>query len=185
MRIYTRSGDSGDTGIIGPDRVPKDDPRIHAIGDLDELNAVLGLARAEAPTADLEAVIAELQSQLFVLGSDLARPYPNHGGSTAPRISDAEVLKLEQNIDAFQARLPQLNAFILPGGSRCAACLHLARAVCRRAERSAVALSRRANLNPAVLPYLNRLSDLLFVMARLANSQASVPDIPWKPSPEG
>lgn len=184
MRIYTRSGDSGDTGIIGPDRVPKDDPRIHAVGDVDELNAVLGLARAEAPTADLEAAIAELQSQLFVLGSDLASPYPDHGGAAAPRISDAEILKLEQNIDAFQTRLPQLNAFILPGGTRCAACLHLARTVCRRAERSAVALSRRASLNPAVIPYLNRLSDLLFVMARVANASACVPDIPWRPHSE-
>jgi len=185
MRLYSRSGDQGDTSIIGAHRVPKDDARIHTIGDVDELNALLGIARAEAPTPDMQAAIAELQSLLFVLGSDLARPYPDTGQPASPRISPAHVAGLEQSIDTYQARLPELTTFILPGGTRCAAYLHLARAVCRRAERSAVALSRRAALNPAVLPFLNRLSDLLFAMARLANSMASVPDIPWKPHSEG
>ncbi|MGQ9523342.1 MAG: cob(I)yrinic acid a,c-diamide adenosyltransferase [Armatimonadota bacterium] len=184
MRIYTRFGDNGDTSIIGPNRVPKDDPRIHAVGDVDELNAILGLARTEAPAPEVEITIADIQNQLFVLGADLAAPYPDEGPPSVPRIGTEHVTTLEMVIDAYQSRLPELSTFIIPGGSRCSSCLHLARAVCRRAERSVVALSRTATLNPNLLPFLNRLSDLLFVMARIANSIASIPDTPWKPTSE-
>jgi len=184
LRIYTRTGDDGTTGLIGGQRVGKDDPRVAAYGTVDELNALLGSARAEQPPAEVEAVLAAIQDQLFVLGSDLATPV-DQAVRTAP-IAAAQVEALEREIDRFEAELPRLTSFILPGGTRLAATLHQARAICRRAEREVVALSRRQELRGAALVYLNRLSDLLFVLARFANHRAGATEVRWNaPRSEG
>ena len=173
-RIYTRTGDKGETGLIGGARVRKDDPRIDAIGEVDELNAALGLARAllgrsGGPIAkDLDAA----QAVLFELGADLASAKP-------ARVKAADAKALERAIDRLTARLPQLTHFILPGGSPAGAGLHLARAVCRRAERAVVALGKR----PESVVYLNRLSDYLFTAARAANRLARKPETAWHPRP--
>ena len=178
LRIYTRTGDDGTTGLIGGQRVAKDNLRVAAYGTVDELNALLGVARAEAPPADLDQVLARIQDQLFVLGCGLATP-PDKEAPT-PRIETAGVETLERDIDRFEAELPPLSNFILPGGSRTAAALHHARTVCRRAERELVALGRLQEVGREALVYLNRLSDLLFVMARLANHRAGCAEILWR-----
>jgi cob(I)alamin adenosyltransferase len=176
MKIYTKTGDAGETGLFGGQRVAKDSLRVHAYGSVDECNAALGLARAAAPDAGLDAILAELQSQLFVVGADLATPGEN---ANIPRVGDAEAAQLEGWIDALEAELEPLRQFILPGGTPAAAQLHLARTVCRRAERWTVSLAQEEPINPGVLVYLNRLSDLLFVLARAANARAGVGDVPW------
>jgi cob(I)alamin adenosyltransferase len=181
-KIYTRTGDTGDTGLFGSPRVRKDNLRIEAIGDVDELNAVLGVARAElartGAAAEIDQVLARLQHQLFDVGAELATPDPAAGGTTL--ISDTQVAGLESVIDVHQARLEPLRQFILPGGSPTAAELHLARCVCRRAERRLVALAANAPIRGELLRYLNRASDLLFVLARAANSDAGEADVTWK-----
>jgi cob(I)alamin adenosyltransferase len=186
-RIYTRSGDTGDTGLFGGQRVSKDHPRIEAYGTVDELNAALGLARAQTPDAEMDALLAAVQRDLFTLGSDLATPddaSTRKGKIVIERLTPADTERLEQEIDRYQERLPPLTAFILPGGSPLAAALHLARVVCRRAERRCVELSRQEAVNPGALRYLNRLSDLLFVLARAANHRQGVSDVLWKPTPD-
>jgi len=182
VKIYTKRGDRGETDLFGGGRVPKDDLRVSAYGDVDELNACIGVAAAATDEKDLRAFALEIQSSLFDLGSQLATPKPKTGGDpkfSVPGVDSARVEELEREIDRLEEELAPLKSFILPGGSAVAAALHHARTVCRRAERAAVALDRAETLDPAVIQYLNRLSDLLFTMARVANARAGVADVPW------
>ncbi len=189
LRIYTRTGDEGDTGLFGGQRVRKDAARVEAYGTVDELNAVLGIARSQAKDAELETVLSGLQDRLFSVGADIATPpeeATQKGRVTIERITPEQTASLEALIDRFEAELPPLTRFILPGGSPLAASLHLARVVCRRAERRCVTLAQteagaEPPLNPEVIRYLNRLSDLLFVLARVANHRLAVEDIVWNP----
>lgn len=178
MKIYTKTGDDGDTGLFGGGRVHKDDVRVEAYGQVDELNSVLGLARAEG-LGVLEPLVAELQSQLFTVGSVLATPHDSAASAHVPTVQDSWIGQMEQAIDSYDVELPPLTSFILPGGSKAAAWLHLARTVCRRAERHVVPLHRAGLVDKRVEVYLNRLSDLLFSMARYANFKAGVKDVPW------
>jgi cob(I)alamin adenosyltransferase len=178
-KIYTRTGDGGDTGLVTGERVGKDAPRVAAYGDVDETNATLGLARLHTSgDAWLDEVLARIQNDLFDLGADLATP--EQEGLQALRITAGQVTRLETEIDAMNAELAPLTSFVLPGGSAAAAYLHLARTVSRRAERNAVALSRSETVNPSAIAYLNRLSDLLFVAARRANANGAG-DVLWTP----
>jgi cob(I)alamin adenosyltransferase len=188
MKIYTRSGDQGETGLFGGRRVSKANARIEAYGCVDELNATLGLARAllDEGSSDeqLDAQLARVQHQLFNVGADLATPQGDASEQAQMhirRVQASWVGELEEAIDAAERRLEPLRNFILPGGAPGTAALHLARTVCRRAERRVVALSEKEEINPAVVVYLNRLSDLLFVLARLANQQMGVADLAWQP----
>jgi cob(I)alamin adenosyltransferase len=178
MKIYTRTGDTGVTSLFGGTRVAKTDARVHAYGEVDELNACVGLARASDPGAEIDAELVQLQRDLFALGAQLADP----GEGIADRVSkaqleDEDVARLEQLIDRLEAGLPPLRKFILAGGSPAGAALHVARAVCRRAERRIVALT--PPVDAVLLRYINRLSDLLFVLARSANQRAGVPETEW------
>ena len=177
-RIYTRTGDRGETGLIGGRRVPKDHLRVEAYGAVDELNAHLGLVRAQIEDAELGALLDDIQHRLFDLGAELATP----AGSTdlSPVLGAAEIDQLERRIDRYQTSLPALREFILPGGTAPAAALHVARTVCRRAERRLVTLGREEPLRADLLRYLNRLSDLLFVLARVVNQQSGRPDVIWR-----
>ncbi len=177
-RIYTRTGDRGDTGLIGGRRVPKDHLRVEAYGAVDELNAHLGIVRAHTADADLGSLLDEIQHRLFDLGAELAAPAGATGA--APSIGDAEIEWLERAIDTCQAALPPLREFILPGGALLAAEVHVTRTVCRRAERRLVTLARRETVRSDLLRYLNRLSDFLFVLARVMNQRAGRPDVVWK-----
>lgn len=181
MKIYTRTGDAGDTGLFGGSRVPKDDPRVAAYGDVDELNAALGLARATPPGELFDETLEAVQRDLFAIGGRLAAPDPAKGRAALEKtaLEAARVGALEAAIDEADLELAPLRAFVLPGGAPKAAALHLARTVCRRAERSVVALAREADVPPVLLVYLNRLSDLLFTLARLANHRAGRPDVTW------
>jgi cob(I)alamin adenosyltransferase len=176
MKIYTRTGDDGTTGLWGGLRVPKDSLRVQAYGTVDECNAVLGVARASGLDPELDTLIAGIQDQLFVVGADLATPGES---ATIPRIGSDEVLALEDAIDALETRLAPLRQFILPGGTPAAAQLHFARTVCRRAERWTISLANEEPINEQVPKYLNRLSDFLFTAARAANANAGIADIPW------
>ncbi len=180
VKIYTKTGDDGITGLLGNRRVPKDDIRIEAYGTVDELNAVLGLARAQGLNPASDKLASQLQNELFVVGSALADPDP--AGRYHNAIRHEHAARLEEIIDALESELKPLTTFILPGGSLAAAELHLARTVCRRAERLVVRLARQpgGDVSNALIVYLNRLSDLLFVMARVENHRAGVADIPWK-----
>jgi len=178
MKIYTKTGDDGTTGLVGGSRVSKADPLIECYGTVDELNATIGLAAVNAPPA-LLAELRQVQADLFVIGSHLATPTASPHRASLPKLDGAIVERLEQAIDATTAHLPALSHFILPGGSEVAARLHLARTVCRRAERLVVALPEAGVELPLIVRYLNRLSDWLFVEARLANQIASVPDVIW------
>ena len=182
MKIYTKTGDDGSTGLFGNERVPKDSPRVEAYGTVDEANASLGAALAAGAPEALARVLIDLQARLFDLGADLATP---RGGRPDPsylvRIDATHVAALEALIDRFDAELPPLTNFVLPGGTATAAHLHVARAVTRRAERLLVALGRSEDLGPSALVFVNRLSDLLFVLARWANHAAGVADVPWRP----
>jgi cob(I)alamin adenosyltransferase len=176
VKIYTRTGDDGTTGLWGGQRVPKDALRVEAYGTVDECNAALGVARASGVDPALDQLLNHLQNQLFVVGADLATP----GETTRiARVGEAEVAELEQAIDAHEEQLEALRQFILPGGSLAAAHLHLARTICRRAERATISLARTEVINTQVITYLNRLSDLLFVLARVANQRTNTPDVPW------
>ena len=178
-RIYTRTGDAGTTGLVDGSRVAKSNPRMAAIGDVDEANSALGLAMVALGDHPLAPLLARVQNDLFDLGADLATP-PVEGMEGALRIVPAQVERLEGEIDRLNADLAPLTSFILPGGSAAAAVLHLARAVARRAERSAVAMAADASVNPHALAYLNRLSDLLFVAARAVNLNGGG-DVLWVP----
>jgi len=180
--IYTGGGDLGETGLFGGGRVSKDDPRVEAYGAVDELNAVLGLARTAGLPGDIEALVARLQGELFVLGADLATPKDSMArADRVVRLKDGAARALEPEIDRLEALLPPLRTFLLPGGSPGGAALHVARTVCRRAERRVVTLARKNEVSPESVVYLNRLSDLLFVMARSVNARSGVPETPWNP----
>ncbi len=189
MKIYTKGGDAGETSLFDNTRVSKANPRVDAYGEVDELNASLGLARASLAqgelsagrTADLGAELAQIQKDLFALGAELADPSHRIAERVSKaRVTDADVERLERTIDRLEAELPPLQRFILPGGAPAGAGLHLARTICRRAERRVVQLfSDLGDGDPRVVIYLNRLSDLLFVMARAANHRAGVPETEW------
>jgi len=182
VKIYTRTGDDGETGLFGGGRVAKDATRVEAYGAVDELNAALGIARAAGLAEPVDAVAARLQEELFVLGADLATPAQGRAREDAVvRIAADRVERLERDIDAAEEGLSPLDAFILPGGSPAGAALHLARTVCRRAERRTVELARSEPVSEHVVPYLNRLSDLLFVLARAANAADGRPETKWLP----
>jgi cob(I)alamin adenosyltransferase len=180
MKIYTKTGDAGTTGLFGGPRVAKDDPRICAYGSVDELNALLGIARATNLGDRLDAILAPVQHHLFSIGAELATPNPEEHDLKWNGAS--HVHEMESAIDALESDLAPLRNFILPGGSTQAAHLHLARTVCRRTEREIVSFSRDRSVSDAshIVIFLNRLSDLLFVMARYANLQAGVIDVPWE-----
>ena len=183
MKIYTKTGDGGETGLFGGGRIPKDGLRVAAYGEVDELNAALGVARALDPPEFADPLLQTIQRDLFTVGAELATPHPDKLHKALSRsggaIGESDIAALEDAIDSHEARLEPLKSFILPGGAPKAATLHLARTVCRRAERTVVALSRHEPISPAILRYLNRLSDLLFVLARAANAHAGRPDVKW------
>lgn len=178
MKIYTRTGDSGETSLFGSHRVSKADPRVDAYGEVDELSAWLGLVRAAGVDSDVDEVLARIQRDLFALGAQLADP-----SETLPErltkafVTDADVSRLESLIDRFEAELPPLTRFIFAGGSPAGAAAHVCRTVCRRAERRMIAVVPR--VDPILIRYINRLSDLLFVLARVVNHRAGEPEIEW------
>jgi cob(I)alamin adenosyltransferase len=191
VKVYTRTGDDGTTGLFGGGRVPKGHPRIRAYGTVDEANAAIGLARAMLDGAGLtgadqrrpDAILGRIQDELFVLGGDLSAPadtrYP------IPRVDPEHVVALERDIDALELDLEPLKHFVLPGGTPAAAALHLARTITRRAERETVDVAAEEAVSEHVLHYLNRLSDLLFVLARWTNARAGVADVKWVPVQRG
>lgn len=182
MRIYTKTGDAGETSLMGGSRVAKDHVRVCAYGDVDETNAAIGLARVVAPADFSDALLSEIQRDLFTIGGALATPAPERlkeGQRTKVVMDHARIEALEGAIDAVETELEPLKTFVLPGGTPKAAALHFARTVCRRAERAVVHLARQEPVAGEVLVYLNRLSDLLFVLARLANKRSGVPDVAW------
>jgi cob(I)alamin adenosyltransferase len=181
-RIYTRAGDAGTTRLASGQPVSKADLRVEAYGGVDETNAVVGLARLSTrDDATLDPILARIQNDLFDLGADLATPpAPNETDRPRLRILESQVTRLEGEIDALNASMAPLTSFVLPGGAPAAAALHLARTVCRRAERACVALAARESVSPAALKYLNRLSDLFFVAARYANDEGRA-DVLWTP----
>ena len=179
MKIYTRTGDGGDTGLFDGTRVSKSDPRVAAYGEVDELNAWLGLVRASTTDEDLRGMLEQIQRDLFGLGARLADPARRIAERvTKAAVTPEDVARLEGWIDRLESELPPLRRFILAGGSPAGAGLHVARTVCRRGERSIVALGRDA-VEPELVVYLNRLSDLLFVMARAANRRSGAPELEW------
>jgi cob(I)alamin adenosyltransferase len=181
MRIYTRTGDEGDTGLFGGGRVPKDDPRVDAYGEVDELNAVVGFACAIEPMPRIDDLLVPIQRDLFSIGAILATPDAEkmHDHLLKAKIDAERIEQLEQAIDAGEAELEPLRAFILPGGTPKSAALHVARTVCRRAERRVVHLQKTVSFPPLVTIYLNRLSDLLFVLARVAARRAGAAERTW------
>jgi cob(I)alamin adenosyltransferase len=179
VKIYTRTGDRGETGLFDGTRVPKSDARVDAYGEVDELNAVLGVARAARLDADIDQTIVRLQRDLFALGARLADPKARIADRvTKAAVNREDVARLETWIDTFEEELPPLRRFILPGGSSAGATLHLARTVCRRAERRMVGLGHDA-LDPVLIAYINRLSDLLFVLARVVNKRGGAGETEW------
>lgn len=183
VKIYTRTGDDGSTGLLGPDRVAKNDPRIEACGAVDELNAVLGAAGALDDRGWFTADLQRFQPALFEIGAALAASGPR--APVLRGVTDDDIAKLETAIDALESTLPALTRFILPGGTPLAAQLHVARTVCRRAERRVVALGVASESLARVVRYLNRLGDLLFVMARASNRRAGATEIEWWPAEPG
>ena len=179
MKIYTKTGDDGTTGLFGGGRVPKDSMRIEAYGTVDELNSTIGIARASITDVGLSALLERIQQNLFVLGADLATPLDARSNYAIPRIDGKDVHDLELAIDEHESHLPPLKKFILPGGGQAAANLHLSRTVCRRAERLLISLGREQEIGTSDIIFLNRLSDLLFVLARRANQIAGVSDVEW------
>ena len=178
MKLYTRTGDAGETSLFGGTRARKDDPRVDAYGEVDELNAWLGLARASSIDPELATALQQLQRDLFALGAQLADP----ADRLAPRVTkavigDDQVVRLEQLIDRLEEQLPPLRRFILAGGTSAGAALHVARTVCRRAERRMVGL--HPPIDPVLVRYVNRLSDVLFVLARVVNYRGGIPETEW------
>lgn len=181
MKIYTKTGDKGETGLFGSGRVSKDDLRIEAYGTIDELNSVLGVAINDVKDESIVSLLGTIQKQLFVAGSDLAAPRNKENSRfRIPRVEKEFIEETEKQIDYYTAKLEELRHFILPGGSRGAAFLHLARTVCRRAERITVTLHKSVEIGDNLIVYLNRLSDLFFVLARYENKTSGVPDVVWK-----
>ncbi|MFM7073639.1 MAG: cob(I)yrinic acid a,c-diamide adenosyltransferase [Planctomycetota bacterium] len=180
MKIYTKAGDRGETHVFGGPRVRKDDPRIDAYGTVDELNAAIGCVRAHRPEPRIDAILERVQHELFAVGGELATPDPFEKGMDL--VGESHVTRLEAEIDAWELELEPLRQFILPAGTPVAASLHLARTICRRAERKCVSMTYMAEkpVSPRIVKYLNRLSDLLFVLARAANRLAGVADVPWQ-----
>jgi cob(I)alamin adenosyltransferase len=182
MKIYTRTGDGGETDLPGGGRVWKNSPRLAACGALDELSAALGLVRTENLPEEIDQLVERLQNQLLSAGSELATVAP--AKTPCPTIEKEQIQALETAIDRYEARLPPIKGFLLPGGTRAAALFHIARTICRRAERELVTASQieKQPVSSLVLAYINRLSDLLYVLARFSNAQANVIDRPWKKS---
>jgi cob(I)alamin adenosyltransferase len=179
MKIYTKTGDLGQTGLFRGTRVAKHDPRVEAYGNVDECNAMLGVSLCHIKHPEIHSIVSALQHDLFEIGADLATP-PQNQEDSQWRIDSAMTEKLESSIDHFEKQLPQLSNFILPGGSLAGASLHYARTVCRRAERSVTKLAEQRPINPEIIRYLNRLSDLLFVLARAENHHSGSPETKWK-----
>ena len=182
-KLYTRTGDRGQTGLFGGRRVAKDHSRVVAYGTIDELNSVLGIALSFIRQRSVVAALQAIQNELFNIGAELASDRPVRRGKKEPgvfRLEAERVRWLEGLIDEYDARVPPLRTFVLPAGSTAAATLHFARTVCRRAERAVVTLARRESVNPAILAYLNRLCDLLFVLARYANKAARRRELLWR-----
>lgn len=182
VKIYTKTGDRGETSLFGGPRVRKSDPRVEAYGDVDELNAAVGAARALVEDPEIDGELGKIQAELFCAGAELATPHGAKARSAIPPFDPAWTARLERAIDAWEPELPPLTRFVLPGGTRTASALHLARTICRRAERRAVLLAAEVEVDPSVLAYLNRLSDFLFVAARLANRRARRDEPLWDPS---
>jgi cob(I)alamin adenosyltransferase len=181
VKIYTRTGDAGETSLFDGTRVPKDDLRVRAYGEVDELNAAIGAAAVHASHPDVRAALAAVGRDLFAVGGQLANPLRRSPKKVArSELPAARIEQIEASIDALEADLPALKRFILPGGGPAGAALHLARAVCRRAERAVVALAREDGVAPEVLAYLNRLSDWLFTAARVENRRAGIPEVEWR-----
>jgi cob(I)alamin adenosyltransferase len=182
VKIYTRTGDGGETALFGAGRVAKGHPRVEAMGEVDELNAAIGWAVTQVEVDKTGERLEALQHELFAIGAELATPPPEPGRKRpeTPDLDGESILRLERWIDEAEAELSELRAFVLPGGTTGAAALHLARTVCRRAERAAVRLAEAGDVREEVLAYLNRLSDLLFSLARLENKRAEVRDIEWE-----
>ncbi|HYI08379.1 MAG TPA: cob(I)yrinic acid a,c-diamide adenosyltransferase [Thermoanaerobaculia bacterium] len=180
MKIYTRTGDHGQTSLFGGARVAKNDARIEAYGTVDELSSHIGVARASSLPVETDSILHQVQVDLFEVGAHLASP----GTSRFPGVKEARIVELERAIDSMESELAPLTTFILPAGSAVAAHLHVARTVCRRAERLVVALGDESPATLSTIAYLNRLSDYLFVAARFANLRSGVDDVPWKRSPE-
>jgi cob(I)alamin adenosyltransferase len=180
VKIYTRTGDDGTTGVVGPERLLKSSPRVEAYGQVDELNAALGAARALDGDGWLHAEVDSAQRLLFHVGAELATLSAD-ALARLPRVGDDDVTALERVIDRLEGELPPLKNFVLPQGSPLAAQLHVARAVCRRAERHVVALAQTEKVEPRLIRFLNRLADLLFVMARWCNRRAGIADTEWRP----
>ena len=178
--MYTRGGDKGETSLYGAARVAKDSLRVEAYGTIDELNSSIGVAVAACGHKEVSKPLKRIQADLFAAGADLATELAGKGGARVPRIERKDTERLERMVDELQEKLPRLTSFILPGGSQLSASLHLARAVCRRAERRVVALGRAEKINPEMVPYLNRLSTYLFNAARYANVLEGVKDEEWK-----
>ncbi|MCP5064904.1 MAG: cob(I)yrinic acid a,c-diamide adenosyltransferase [Ignavibacteriae bacterium] len=181
MKIYTKTGDEGKTSLFGGQRVLKDDLRIEAYGTTDELNALIGVVLSEALTDEISDLLIQIQNDLFIVGAELATPKETRKGkSIISELSKESIDLLENAIDEFEEKLPSLKSFILPSGIRSASLLHFARTVCRRAERNVVKLAKEVELNENVVMYLNRLSDLLFVLARNENFRTSTVEVEWK-----
>lgn len=182
MKIYTKRGDRGQTSLLGGGRVGKDHPRVAAYGNVDELNSAVGLAAARVRDASIRERLVRIQNDLFALGAHLSSPERSEArkGSSMPDLPVDRIDEMEAWIDDAVAELPPLRDFILPGGSEGAATLHLARTICRRAERAVVTLERHETVDEAVVRYLNRLSDTLFTLARLENARAGLADVVWR-----
>lgn len=181
MKIYTKKGDKGDTSLFGGKKLPKDAIRIEAYGTVDELNSFLGLAEIEVKDKSVKKVIRELQNQLFTVGSDLATPIDLiEKNFIIPRVTEDFIVNSEKLIDKYSDLTPELKNFILPGGTKGASLLHISRSVCRRAERRVVSLIQQEQINRNIIIFLNRISDLLFVLARYENFSSGKNDINWK-----
>jgi cob(I)alamin adenosyltransferase len=180
MKIYTKTGDKGETGLFGGERVPKNSLRIEAYGTIDELNSFIGLAITEVKSAEVKNLLEIIQNELFTVGSDLAAPYnETNEKNKISRVPEEFYINVEKAIDKFEAELQPLKNFILPGGIKSASLLHICRTICRRAERNVVALNNSVKIDDNIIIFLNRLSDLFFVLARYENHLAGIPDVKW------
>ena len=180
MHIYTKRGDKGETSILGGKSISKDHPRIESIGSVDELNAILGLAESSLDDHRIKLLLENAQRSLFFIGAEIAGGNANSGNGI-PKVSMADVKELENEIDSMEASLPKLSHFIIPGGTKSASLLHVARTICRRAERRVVAFSKKHRIRPELIVYLNRLGDFLFILARIENRKKRVAEKVWLP----